>query len=146
MVIDVGAGTGRLAFVAADVAQAVYAVEPVANLRYFMQEKAAQLKKHNVYTLDGLITKLPFHDGFADITMSGHVFGDDREAELAELMRVTRPAGMIILCPGNGDFDNPRHQYLVDNGFAWSRFEEPGDGIKRKYWKQKDASGSTGTI
>jgi SAM-dependent methyltransferase len=136
LVIDVGAGTGRLAFIAAEQAFAVYAVEPVTNLRYYIRAKAARLGCNNVFTVDGLITELPFHDDFADVTMGGHVFGDAREAELAELTRVTKPGGMIILCPGNGDSDSERHIYLIDNGFAWSRFEEPGDGIKRKYWKQ----------
>jgi hypothetical protein len=42
---------------------------------------------------------------------------------------------MVILCPGNNDSDEGWHQFLVDQGFEWSRFEEPGDGIKRKYWK-----------
>ena len=117
LVIDVGAGTGRLAFIAAEQALAVYAVEPVANLRYYMQNKAAKLGYKNVYTVDGIITKMPFHDRFSDITMGGHVFGDDREVELAELTRVTRPGGLIILCPGNGDFDSERHVFLVENGF-----------------------------
>lgn len=139
IVIDVGAGTGRLTFAAAGYAHAVYAVEPVANLRCYIQDKAAKLGKHNVFTLDGLITKLPFHTAFADITVGGHVFGDDPEAELAELTRVTGPAGMMILCPGNGDYDNERHAFLVEHGFAWSRFEEPGDGLKRKYWKLRGA-------
>jgi SAM-dependent methyltransferase len=133
--IDVGAGTGRLAFIAAEQAFAVYALEPVANLRYYIQYKAEKLGYNNIYTVDGLITRMPFHCAFADIAMGGHVFGDERETELAELMRVTKPGGMIILCPGNGDFDSDRHMYLVEKGFLWSRFEEPGDGMKRKYWK-----------
>jgi len=39
-VIDVGSGTGRLALVAAPTAVAVFAVEPVGNLRRFLAEKA----------------------------------------------------------------------------------------------------------
>ena len=135
-VVDIGAGTGRLAFIAAEQAFAVYAVEPVANLRYYIQHKAAKLGYDNIYTVDGIITCMPFHDAFFDITMSGHVFGDEPEAELAELTRVTKPGGMIILCPGNGDFDSDRHMFLVERGFLWSSFEEPGDGMKRKYWKK----------
>jgi len=67
--IDVGAGTGRLTFAVAELAYAVFAVEPVANLRYYMKNKAAKRGCYNVYTVDGLITDMPFHDGFADITM-----------------------------------------------------------------------------
>ena len=36
----------------------------------------------------------------------------------------------------NNDVDNDRHKYLVDKGFNWSSFMEPGDGMKRKYWKK----------
>ncbi len=134
--IDIGAGTGRLAFVAAKAgAQAVFAVEPVGNLRVYIKDQARKLDLHNVFPVDGLITALPFPDQFADVVMGGHVFGDDPEAEEAEMRRVAKPGGMIILCPGNNDCDEGWHAFLIERGFEWSRFEEPGDGIKRKYWK-----------
>jgi SAM-dependent methyltransferase len=136
IVVDIGAGTGRLAFVAAEAcARAVFAVEPVGNLRVYIKEKAHKSGLSNVYPMDGLITDLPFPDQFIDIVMGGHVFGDAPEAEYAEMARVAKPGGMIILCPGNNDTDGERHTFLVDQGFKWSRFEEPGDGMKRKYWK-----------
>jgi len=141
IVIDIGTGTGKLALIAADHgARAVYAVDPVANLRQYVKAKARRLgyrrsRDRQVYTLDGLITDLPFHDGFADVTMGGHVFGDEMEVEYNEMARVTRPGGAIILCPGNNDRDDDRHRFLVEEGFEWARFEEPGDGWKRKYWK-----------
>lgn len=134
-VIDIGAGTGRLTFVAAPLAKTVFPVEPVGNLRDYMRDKAAKLGFKNVYPVDGLITRIPFPDSFADVTMGGHVFGDELEKEYAELSRVTRPGGMIILCPGNSDKDNAEHAFLLEKGFSWGRFEEPGDGWKRKYWK-----------
>jgi SAM-dependent methyltransferase len=135
-VVDIGAGTGRLAFVAAEEgALAVFAVEPVGNLRVYMKEKARKLGLNNVYTMDGLITDLPFPDDYIDIVMGGHVFGDNPEAEYTEMIRVAKPGGMVILCPGNNDVDDDRHQFLVDRAFEWANFEEPGDGIKRKYWK-----------
>ena len=135
-VVDVGSGTGRLAFLAAEEgAHAVFAVEPVGNLRIFIKAETRKRQLSNVFAMDGLITDLPFPDDFIDIVMGGHVFGDDPEAEYAEMGRVAKPGGMVILCPGNNDNDEGWHQFLVDQGFSWSRFEEPGDGIKRKYWK-----------
>lgn len=68
--------------------------------------------------------------------MGGHVYGDVPADEVGEMVRVTKPGGMVIFCPGIADHDCPEHDYLVAHGFAWSRFEEPGDGIRRKYWKQ----------
>jgi SAM-dependent methyltransferase len=135
IVLDIGSGTGRLAFLAAQNAFAVYPVEPVANLRLYIKAKANDLGLNNIYPVDGLITDIPFHDNFADITLGGHVFGDNPEEERRELERVTKPGGMVILCPGNNDKDNLAHKVLTTNGYSWSRFEEPEDGWKRKYWK-----------
>lgn len=138
-VIDVGAGTGRLALlVAENGAAAVFAVEPVANLRRYLKEQARGRGLRKVFPVDGLITDIPFPDDFTDVVMGGHVFGDELAAEYAELARVTRPGGMIILCPGNNDRDDDRHAFLIAAGFRWSRFEEPGDDMKRKYWKIRE--------
>jgi SAM-dependent methyltransferase len=135
VVIDIGSGTGRLAFIAAKQAQVVFAVEPVANLRRFIQQKAIKQHQHNIYPVDGLITNVPFPPGFADVTMCGHVFGDHPEAEYAEMSRVTRIGGNHILCPGTSLSETRAHDYLVSQGFNWAVFEEPQDGLKRKYWK-----------
>lgn len=134
-VLDIGAGTGRLTFTVAAQAATVFAVEPVGNLRQYLREKARERGLANVFPVDGLITQIPFPKGFAQIVMGGHVFGDEPEREYAELVRVTQPGGKLILCPGNNDQENEIHRFLLAQGFAWSRFEEPRDGIKRKYWK-----------
>ncbi len=136
-VLDIGAGTGRLALTVAPMAKTVFAVEPVGNLRVYLRAKAKTQGLTNIFPVDGLITEIPFPDGFADVTIGGHVFGDDPESEWQELKRVTRPGGWIILCPGNNDVEDDRHAFLVSQGCQWSRFEEPRDGWKRKYWKRK---------
>jgi SAM-dependent methyltransferase len=136
IVIDIGSGTGRLAFIAAESALVVFAVEPVGNLRLYIKQKARAQNLTNIFPVDGLITDLPFPDGFADITMGGHVFGGHPEGEYAEMKRVTKSGGMILLCPGSSLPETKAHDYLVRRGFSWSLFEEPQDGMKRKYWKQ----------
>lgn len=135
VVIDVGAGTGRLTMTVAPFAANVFSVEPVANLRRYLKAKAEQQGWKNVFPVDGLITAMPFPDQFAEIVLAGHVFGDDPEQEYRELLRVARPGGIIILCPGNRDLENETHQFLTSVGFKWSCFEEPGAGRMRKYWK-----------
>lgn len=136
IVMDIGSGTGRQALLAAPTARVVYAVEPVGNLRFFLNEKARNLGFDNVHPVEGLLEDLPFHNDFADIIMGGHVFGEYLDGEYRELTRVTRPGGMIILIPGNNDCDNDVHAFLIAKGFNWGRFEEPVDGWKRKYWKE----------
>ena len=85
--------------------------------------------------MDGLITRIPFPDDFLDALIAGHTFGDEPEAEHAEMARVVEPGGLVVLCPGNDDVDDERHAFLVERGYEWSRFEEPGDGLMRKYWR-----------
>jgi ubiquinone/menaquinone biosynthesis C-methylase UbiE len=136
IVLDIGAGTGKLTLIAAQAgAFCVFAVEPVNNLRVYIKKKARNGDFSNVFVSDGLMTDLPFPDDFIDIAMSGHVFGDYPESEYQEMMRVVKSGGMVILCPGNNDKDNEVHAFLVNKGFRWSKFEEPEEGIKRKYWK-----------
>ena len=135
VVLDIGSGTGRLAFVVAPYARVVYAVEPVANLRRYLLEKRVRLGFENVFPIDGFLTQIPLADSFADILMAGHVFGDDFDAEYAEMQRVVRPGGLILLHPGtNATSESAAHRFLIDKGFEFATFEEPGDGLKRKYW------------
>jgi SAM-dependent methyltransferase len=137
IVLDIGSGTGRLAFTVADQAKTIFCIEPLSNLRDYIKEKANKKRLNNIFVMDGLITSIPFPKNFSDITITGHVFGDELAKEYRELMRVTKKSGMIILCPGNIDKDNATHDFLIEKGFMWSRFEEPNDGMKRKYWKEK---------
>lgn len=141
VVLDVGAGTGSQTFRIAPLAQTVYCVEPVGNLRRFIRQQARERGMKNVFAVDGLLTSIPFPDRFADILVSGHAFGDAMPAELAEMLRVSKPGGMIILCPASPDRDTPIHNWLVQQGFDWGRFEEPGPspgaGWMRKYWLEK---------
>jgi SAM-dependent methyltransferase len=113
----------------------------VGNLRAYIKGKSHRLGLKNVFPVDGLITDLPFPDDFADVVMGGHVFGDEPEAEYQEMLRVTRPGGLFILCPGNNDLENDAHRMLVARGCQWSRFAEPPGDLKRKYWRVKDLYG-----
>ena len=101
VVLDVGAGSGRLAFAAAELAREVYAVEPVGTLREYMRERIRTEGIRNVRVTDGMADSLAYPDGMFDIVMSGHVVGDDYEGELRELERVVKSGGWILDCPGD---------------------------------------------
>ena len=119
IVLDIGAGTGRLTFIAAKAgAKAVFAVEPVENLRHYIRTEAAQSGLTNVYVTDGIITRIPFFDSFADVVMGGHVFGDFMEAEYAECARVTKPGGLVIFHPGSTLHQTEAHAFLTAKGFT----------------------------
>jgi ubiquinone/menaquinone biosynthesis C-methylase UbiE len=136
IVLDIGSGTGRLAFAVAPIAKVVYAIEPVANLRAYLWEKRSRLGMDNVYPIDGKIDQIPFPDNFTDILITGHVFGEHPLEEYQEMQRVVRDGGMIILHPGtNAKSENEAHRFLLAEGFEFSTFTEPDDGLKRKYKK-----------
>ena len=126
-VLDVGAGSGRLTFAAAQKAAWVYASEPVGTLREFMRSTIKKEGITNVRVLDGLVTELPFPDNTFDIVMSGHVVGDDWENEIVELERVCKPGGWLIDCPGDSpnnndsDHDSSRSE-LVERGWEKIRY------------------------
>lgn len=140
-VVDIGSGTGKQAFAASGYAKYVYCVEPVGNLRRYLKSRAIKEGVNNLYVVDGLVESIPFNDEFADVVTAGHVIGDNVAREITEIERITKRGGMIILIPGNNDEDNDIHKELLDFGFSWSRFLEPGldagSGYKRKYWKIK---------
>ena len=137
-VVDIGSGTGKQAFAVAPLCRSVYCVEPVYNLRKYLKQRAEREGISNLYVTDGLMTSLPFEDGFADVITSGHVFGDFPEAEVSQMLRVVKPGGMVILIPGGNDEDTQGHCFLVNSGFAWAKVYFPADGYKRKYWKVKE--------
>lgn len=141
VVVDIGSGTGSQLFRIAPHAKEVYAVEPIGHLRTYLKDKAKKLGFDNCYVMDGVMLDIPFPNEFADIVVSGHVFGDHPLEELKEIFRAVKVGGYAILMPGNNDVDNDAHQVLLEDNWSWDRFLEPGPdagyGWKRKYWKKK---------
>ena len=140
VVIDTGAGTGRVTLEAALTAKQVFSIEPVARLRQYIREKAKQKGLTNVFVLEGFQHSIPLPDEFTDVLITSHALGWKLEEELREFERATRKGGIIIHCPGTAEEshnDELKHQRLVskDWQYEFSRYKE-ADGWKRKYWKQ----------
>lgn len=117
VVLDVGSGSGRLAFAAAPLARRVIASEPVSTLREYLRDRIAREGIGNMSVVDGMADNLPYLDDTFDIVMSGHVVGDDYDRELAELTRVTRDGGWILDCPGEEPRKRSPNQELLGRGF-----------------------------
>ncbi|HML45788.1 MAG TPA: methyltransferase domain-containing protein [Clostridia bacterium] len=134
-VLDVGAGSGRLAFAAAEKAAWVYASEHVGTLREFMRDKIAKEGIRNVRVLDGFVTALPFPDNTFDIVLSGHVVGDDYDNEIAELTRVCKSGGWLLDCPGDSECDMKPSAEEVARG--WEEIHYVGSFGKDVYLYRK---------
>jgi ubiquinone/menaquinone biosynthesis C-methylase UbiE len=93
--LDVGTGAGALALALAPLVREVVGVDPVRELLELARERALP----NTEFVQGDGTALPFADGAFDLTGTHrtlhHVAGADRIA--AELVRVTRPGGRVLV-------------------------------------------------
>jgi SAM-dependent methyltransferase len=120
-VLDAGAGCGRATLAALDQgAGRVYAVEPSAGLRRILQRKVARHPRgERVIVLPGRFHALPLPDASVDVALSYSAFtaaaAPGGERGLAELRRVTRPGGeILILWPAPGDY-----AWLAAHGFRY---------------------------
>ena len=116
-VLDVGSGTGRLAFAAAERAGFVVASEPVDSLREFIRDEIARKGIRNMRVCDGLCDNLPFPDDSFDVVMSGHVVGDRFREEVDELARITKPGGWLLDVPGDQHRRTGRNEQLLADGW-----------------------------
>jgi len=137
VVLDIGSGTGRLAFAAALKARKVYASDPVDCLREFMKDKIKKQGIKNMVVLDGVVEGLPFEDNTFDIVMAACVFGDDYDAEYAEMARLVKSGGYVIDCSGeeDGKQDEPNAD-MLRLGFEFSHYVSVNGGDVYNYWKQ----------
>lgn len=137
VVLDVGAGTGRLAFAAAKKAKMVYASEPCDLLREHMRDRIEAEDIKNVKVLDGFVLSLPYEDDTFDVVTAGHVIGDYYDEEIAELTRITKNGGFIVACNGDDEFvrtePNPE---MLKRGFTFRKHESVQGGIIYDYVKQ----------
>ena len=116
-VLDVGSGTGRLAFAAAEKAAFVAASEPVDSLREYMRDEIARKGITNMRVCDGMCDSLPFPDNSFDVVMSGHVVGDRFRDEVNELTRITKPGGWLLDVPGDQHRETGRNEQLIEDGW-----------------------------
>ena len=138
-VLDVGSGSGRLTFAAAEKAEWVYASEPVNTLREFIRNKVKSEGIKNIRVSDGMVNDLAYPDNTFDIVMSGHVVGDDWDNEIAELSRVCRPEGWLLDCPGDEKPTGKRPEgtdELVKRGWEPMFYTGTLGGTVKRYRKQ----------
>jgi SAM-dependent methyltransferase len=138
-VLDVGSGSGRLAFAAAEQAAWVYASEPVDSLREYLRDKISREHIGNMRVVDGMADNLAYPDSTFDIVMSGHVVGDRWDAETVELERVCKPGGWLLDCPGDEAPSGKRHKAspeLVKRGWEPMYYTGTLGGEVYRYRKQ----------
>jgi SAM-dependent methyltransferase len=101
VVLDAGAGTGRVTLPLARRARTVYAMDAAPPLLHLLERKVAAANLRNVEVIRGVFRRVPLPDNSVDAVVSCSAFGvcEARGGErgLDELQRVTRPGGRILI-------------------------------------------------
>jgi SAM-dependent methyltransferase len=120
-IVEVGAGAGRLTLELIDRAREVVAVEPAAPLRRLLSRKLSRADHRcRVRVTDGFFDDVPVADDCADLVVACSALtpapGHGGEAGLAEMERVCRPGGrVVIVWPNNVG-------WLAAHGYRYASF------------------------
>jgi ubiquinone/menaquinone biosynthesis C-methylase UbiE len=104
--LDVGCGTGALAARLADAGYEAVGLDPSEGMLRVLEQRTTSVR-----AVQGSGTSIPFADGSFDLVLSvatmHHIAAaDDVRRTLAEMVRVTRPGGRILVWD-----HNPRNPY-----------------------------------
>jgi ubiquinone/menaquinone biosynthesis C-methylase UbiE len=106
VVLDLGAGTGKLARLLVPSGARVVAVEPLAELR--------ALVPGGVEVLDGRAEAIPLADASVDAAVVAQAFHwFDEEQAIAEISRVLRPGGRLALVTNRREPPGPFDELLA---------------------------------
>ena len=123
-IAEVGAGTGRLTMELVECGQHVVAVEPALPMRRILRRKLAAAGHGDRVRVDrGFFDQLPLPGDFAGLVVACSAFtpapGHGGEAGLAEMERVCRPGGcVVIIWPNHLD-------WLAARGYRHVSFPGP---------------------
>jgi ubiquinone/menaquinone biosynthesis C-methylase UbiE len=154
VLVDVGAGTGRIARLVAPRVAHVHLVERALPMLALAERRLKQLGVENFTAHSADARALPLPDACADVAIAGWVFGHFRswmpsdwqnevDTALREMRRVLRPGGFTVLIETLGTgHETPREDPALDEYFA---FLERKHGFERTVIRTDYAFGDVET-
>ncbi len=136
-IVEVAAGTGRLTMELVGRAREVLAIEPAAPLREILNRKLARADHgHRVRVMHGFFDDLPVAGAWADLVVTCSALtpaaGHGGEAGLAELERVCRPGGRVVIVWPN------ELPWLAAHGYRYVSFG--GGGMSVEFASHEEAA------
>jgi SAM-dependent methyltransferase len=123
MVVEVGAGTGRLTLSLAARAAELIAVEPAAPLRSILASRLVAAGFRHATVVKGFFDRLPAPDGWADLVVACSSLSPDAahggDAGLQEMERCCRAGGLVAIVMPQGS------EWLAARGYSEISF--PGE-------------------
>ncbi len=119
--VEVGCGWGRLTLELAHRCEELAGIEPAGALRERLKARVSEECRGHCTVTGGFINDIPIPDAWADVTFTCSAFSCDPvhggDPGLAELDRVTRTGGMVVL------IWPPRNRaWLEERGFQFLNF------------------------
>jgi len=134
LVVEAGAGTGRVALALARQARSVYAVEPVGALRSWIQAQAKRLGVPHLRVVDGFLHDLPFPDHTVDLLVTRGAIGWRIDEEIRDIDRILQPGGAAVHLTGLAMDQEPGdlHDRLVEAGYRLAPYRH-ANRWRRRY-------------
>jgi SAM-dependent methyltransferase len=122
-IVEVAAGTGRLTLELVPRARQVLAIEPAAPLREILKQKLARAEHGSrARVIHGFFDDLPVPDACAELVVACSALtpapGHGGEAGLAEMERVCRPGGCVVVVWPN------QVPWLTAHGYRYVNFDD----------------------
>lgn len=137
-VADVGAGSGRIAFMVAPFVRTVFAIEPITSFRSFMKDKALKQEVENLFVMDGTLDYIPLPDNALDVLFTSNAIGWNINEELKEIERVVKPEGYAIhLLHADSAHEDPHYKILTSAPWDYQYKRALTDNtMKIRYYKK----------
>jgi SAM-dependent methyltransferase len=121
-IVEVAAGTGRLTLELVRRAREVVAIEPAGPLREILNQKLVRADHGcRADVIHGFFDQLPVSDDCAEMVVACSALtpapGHGGEAGLAEMERVCRPGGCVVIVWPN------KVRWLADHGYRYVSFD-----------------------